>query len=364
MTKHQSKLRQYLGIRRHFIIPFLVKQIFDSYICKKNSMKRLVTITCSIILLCAANVNGQSKKETIENPSLAKEIVKMRDQDQKLRNKWVKMIRNGKDSGKKYKETTDLLLDTDENNTARMRQIVAQYGWPTKSMVGRRASNSAWLLVQHADRDPLFQVECLPLLKAAVDNDEANPRNYAYLYDRVAAAKGEKQLYATQSSSNNGLVKGTFYPIQDESNVQIRRAEMGIDQHVEEYAKSMGFEYSVPTALEADKRKMQLIEFYESNLSIAQSAEEEKDFDKAIEYYKKATSAYGIAQVEDFYNYGRLLSSTNNKDKGYAAYSLIKAVLKGYPNPDSIDNNPEFLNAKKESPRNWKMLMNTIDQLK
>lgn len=327
---------------------------------KSKALNILTIMALSLLSSCALD----AQKVAPQNPSLAKEIVKMRDIDQKLRNKWVKMIKKGQNSGKKYEETKDLLISTDEKNTSRMREIIEQYGWPTRSLVGSGASNSAWLIVQHADRDPMFQQKCLPLLKASVDNNEANPSNYAYLYDRVAAASGKKQLYATQSSSNNGLVEGTFYPIEDESKVQERRIEMGFDQHVEAYASSMGFEYTIPSAEDAIKRSNALIENYNADLSKAKSAEEQGDYETAIKYYKKATSAYGVCKADDFYNYARLVCSSNHKDTRFAAYSLMKSALQGYSNPTSWDTDPIFENCKKESPHNWKMLMNTINQLK
>jgi hypothetical protein len=42
-------------------------------------------------------------------------------------------------------------------NTQRMKEIVEQMGWPTRSKVGGHASEMAWLLVQHADHDRAFQ---------------------------------------------------------------------------------------------------------------------------------------------------------------------------------------------------------------
>ncbi|MEL6720361.1 MAG: DUF6624 domain-containing protein [Bacteroidota bacterium] len=213
---------------------------------------------CGLFLFPISIAAQNNKKEQVKYPELAKELVKMRAKDQKFRKKWAKMIQKRKNEGKKYETLTNLLIKTDSSNTERMKIIVAQYGWPTRDLVGNGASSSAWLLVQHADRDPLFQMKCLPLLKAAADNGQTNPRNYAYLYDRVQVAKGERQLYATQSTTNNGLKQGFFQTIEDESNVQKRREEMNINQHIEEYAKVLGFEYTVPTVAEAIEREKAL----------------------------------------------------------------------------------------------------------
>jgi hypothetical protein len=49
------------------------------------------------------------------------------------------------------------LQAVDAANTARMKRIVAERGWPGRSLVGDDGAQAAWLLVQHADHDPAFQ---------------------------------------------------------------------------------------------------------------------------------------------------------------------------------------------------------------
>src|SRR2546429_6865696 len=74
--------------------------------------------------------------------------------------------------------------EVDKKNTARMKAIVAKFGWPTTSIFGKEASNNAWLLVQHADLDIEFQEACLSLMKK-LPPDEVSLSNIAYLEDRV-----------------------------------------------------------------------------------------------------------------------------------------------------------------------------------
>jgi hypothetical protein len=54
----------------------------------------------------------------------------------------------------------------DRANTARLREIVAEHGWPGRRLVGKKAAHAAWLLAQHAP--PRFQEQCLPLLEDTV----------------------------------------------------------------------------------------------------------------------------------------------------------------------------------------------------
>jgi hypothetical protein len=59
-----------------------------------------------------------------------------------------------------------LVEPVDRANTARLREIVAEHGWPGHRLVGEEAAHAAWLLAQHAP--PQFQEQCLPLLEDAV----------------------------------------------------------------------------------------------------------------------------------------------------------------------------------------------------
>lgn len=287
----------------------------------------------------------------------------MRDEDQKLRNKWVAMYRKGKTESDKFKELTDQAIASDRANTARMREIVEEYGWPTYDRVGRGPSNNAWLIVQHADRNPLFQAKCLPLLKEAVDAGQANSSNYAYLYDRVRVSRGEKQLYATQSWTNNGLNKGSYYPIGDESNVQKRREEMSVDRTVVENAQSMGFEYTIPTVAEADARAEQLNVDYQNALKKAKAAMSEKAYAEAADHYIEATRAYGHVTTQDFIEATRALSLAEHAEIGEGATYLTRALARGWDGFDQVKTDPDFAYLRESSPSKWADLLIVAEQM-
>ncbi len=320
------------------------------------------TYICLFLLLFTTIVLSQEKAE-IQLPELAEELLDMKEKEQKMRVKYGKMIRTNKTETKKFKSLVEELINTDRLHTARMEEIVQQYGWPTYELVGRSASNAAWLLVQHADRNPLFQAECLPLLKEGVDNDQASAYCYAYLYDRVSVAFGRKQLYATQSSTNNGLLKGEFYPLEDESNVQIRREEMGIEDHVSDYASSMGFTYSIPSKEQAEIKALKLKERYETNLKSAQLAMNHEEHTKAVEYYYNVLDCKGHVTADDYYQTAKLLSLSNHENRKDGTFFLLRAAILGHPEVDSFLTNPLFQSLKEANPTNWVDLEHTIASL-
>ncbi|WP_375429368.1 DUF6624 domain-containing protein [uncultured Sphingomonas sp.] len=119
------------------------------------------------------------------------------------------------------------LAERDRANTRWLRDIVAEQGWPTISAVGEPASAQAWLLIQHADADPAFQLRALRLMQPLTASGEVSRRNYAYLYDRVIMKLAGKQRYATQLTCENG--RCVPLPLEDGKTMPTWRAEAGLE---------------------------------------------------------------------------------------------------------------------------------------
>ncbi|MFI0220133.1 DUF6624 domain-containing protein [Streptomyces lydicus] len=146
---------------------------------------------------------------------LADELHRRADTDQRARNLCIETGEAGD------------LARIDADNTAWIKSVIAEHGWPGAALVGDQGADEAWLLVQHADRDPEFQSQALKQLKSAVEAGDAPARHLAYLTDRVLVGAGKPQLYGTQyADDGNNLLP---QPVQDPEGLDERRAAMGLD---------------------------------------------------------------------------------------------------------------------------------------
>lgn len=177
---------------------------------------------CMLLLLSyipAQTANAQS----VSNPALRQELLQRVEQDQAIRNELIK-------KGIQHADPALLarMQVIDTANTERMKAIIRQYGWPRAGLVGRDGTDAAFLLVQHADF--AFQKEVLPLVEKAYKKDELSGQSYALLLDRVLVGEGKPQVYGTQARPLDQW-KGhepVLAPIEDEANVDKRRAEVGL----------------------------------------------------------------------------------------------------------------------------------------
>lgn len=160
-----------------------------------------------------------------QNKRLCAELLWRAHRDQRARKLWWQPHYH-----RNVQRLQQLIL-LDLSNSRRLKEIVAVYGWPGRSVVGPTGEQAAWLLAQHSDHDLPFQQHCLALLEQAIKNREAPAAHWAYLTDRVRVAEGRPQVYGTQF---HGALQPL--PIEDETRVDERRAEVGLPplaEHVE-----------------------------------------------------------------------------------------------------------------------------------
>lgn len=172
--------------------------------------------------------------------AIQKRITDMWREDQSAR---TGMIRLGTKDASGHKFWADRLsvlhvINVDMRSTAYIRSLLNDYDWIDNKRFGHKVSAHAWILIQHADDYPDLQEKVLKRMEKYLNNGGIKPANYAYLWDRVAVNKGRLQRYGTQPiwECKDGQLE--LQPMENPSEVNQRRAEMGLNS-VEEGLSQM-----------------------------------------------------------------------------------------------------------------------------
>lgn len=186
-------------------------------------MRYLLTIFALALLLGNDSLRAETDEPLVGGPSLRRELLARLEKDQQIRNE---LIKSGmEDPDKTLLEQMNVI---DAENSARIKEIIHTYGWPTPALVGRDGVQATFIFVQHGDLE--LQQEMLPLVEKAYRNGHIPGEAYALLLDRVLVGEGKPQVYGTQAKRVEEWInkEPSFQPIEDEENVNARRASVGL----------------------------------------------------------------------------------------------------------------------------------------
>ncbi|MGH9587313.1 MAG: DUF6624 domain-containing protein [Acidobacteriaceae bacterium] len=113
---------------------------------------------------------------------------------------------------------------------ARVKSIVTENGWPQRASVGDEAAADFFFLFGHADAENAWRATQLATLKRVFREDHVNPRLYAHLCDRIANVTGKPQIYGSVMGpgSTPGSAK-LYWPLIDNiAAADKRRAQIGL----------------------------------------------------------------------------------------------------------------------------------------
>ena len=204
---------------------------------------KAISLQLILFLSFSSLAYPQDTSVTQVNQSLRSELLKMQTDDQKYRDEVAKIRQTSLTADEKQKRVSALMgkqARLDKRNIKRLVQIIDKYGWPGRSLVGSEASLTAFLIIQHADLAD--QKKYFPMLKEAVRKGEAKQDYAALLEDRILMREGKRQIYGSQLHSNPVTKQLELWPIEDEENVDARRASVGLEP-LAEYVKRFGLEY-------------------------------------------------------------------------------------------------------------------------
>jgi len=179
-------------------------------------------LALAFLLICGSGFADQNKK-------VQDEILAMVEEDQMARARISDFI-NISDQDRQT------LHEIATKHNQQIKKIISNVGWPGIGLVGIEGAEGMWLLIQHQDKDIAFQKQCLVLLKEAVDKQDAQYREYAYLLDRIRKSENLPQIYGTQWEFKEG--KCFLYPVEAPEQLNQRRFEAGLNS-IEEYAEEM-----------------------------------------------------------------------------------------------------------------------------
>jgi len=184
--------------------------------------------SCFIILSFLVPGHFVFAQVPMDTLAIQQELAAIYDRDQKTRV-------NG--------DSTEYATYIDSCNLAQVEKLITNYGWMGTSTIGTKANYTLFLVIQHAEL--ATQEKYYPMMEQSVTEGESRPVDLAMLQDRILMRQGKKQLYGSQVVFNKITGDQEFYPIEDERNVNVRRAKVGMIP-LEEYATYFGIDYKLP----------------------------------------------------------------------------------------------------------------------
>lgn len=203
------------------------------HICsvKNRIMKKIILLLFFSALMMNCSKQQEVKKIAF-NQELANQLKEMASIDQVAA--YIPVGKYKEWPLEKWKAFKDSIFET---NKIKLKKIYATYGYPGFDLVGEKGEQNFWVMAQHCDDDPEFQLEVLKALKKQVQQKNADARNFGLLTDRVYLNTGRKQVYGTQVSYRDN---GQAYArdLKNSAKVDDWREEVGLEP-LEEYLNMM-----------------------------------------------------------------------------------------------------------------------------
>ncbi|MCO4303770.1 DUF6624 domain-containing protein [Riemerella anatipestifer] len=144
----------------------------------------------------------------------------------------------------------NLTTKNDSLNLIKVEKIIKKYGYPGKKLVGEKLNTAAWYVIQHS-KLPVIE-KYYPLMIKASENGDLGKQHIAMMKDRMLMYQGKEQIYGTQGAGRLFINPETkkeewvnfIWPIKNPEKVNELRKSMNIKTSIEDYAKSMGIDYS------------------------------------------------------------------------------------------------------------------------
>jgi len=208
--------------------------LFPYYFTDETTLKTIVRSNPGVLRLQEGTIVQKLHYNDLDDLEL-----KPLSDEERYINPLKEQLDNILDLDQKYRASFDpstwpIQMEIDQSNLQFIDSVIQQYGYPGKSLVGNKAGQAAWYVIQHSDRIDDF----LPQIELAALTGELPYRLYAMMLDRSLMNQGKPQIYGTQGLT---LADGSnvFWPIEDPDNVNDRRDKAGFGTSIEEYAADL-----------------------------------------------------------------------------------------------------------------------------
>ena len=172
----------------------------------------------------------------IDKP-LRAELLSIFDEDQSIRREFLAARDQYGQDSPKVDSLTNIMIEKDSLNLIAIKHILDTRGWVGPELVGGQANQAIFLVIQHADL--ATQQKYLPMMREAVQFNNASRSSLALLEDRIALGEGKKQIYGSQIGFDKTTGLSYVLPLIDPLSVDERRAGMDLGP-LAEYAKRFG----------------------------------------------------------------------------------------------------------------------------
>jgi len=183
-----------------------------------------------------------AERETHYDQELKTQLEQINDEDQNLRNQLTVIEKKSGYESKEVNALWDQIEEKDAIHFKAVEAILAKHGWLGPKQVGSKASQTLFLVIQHADAEA--RRKYVPMMREAVKEKKARASSLALMEDRIAVEAGEKQIYGSQLSIVDG--KTALRPTEDPDHLDERRAALGMST-IAEYLANRKLEWDVDT---------------------------------------------------------------------------------------------------------------------
>jgi hypothetical protein len=185
--------------------------------------------------------NNIGSEEAKLNKTLLRLMDSVYHDDQAYRFQQISIDREFGPNSEKSIQNKHLIFVKDSVNERIVSNLLDQYGWLGQETVGINGNATLALVLQHSSLHT--QKKYLPLMREAVKNKKSDANDLALLEDLTALKDGQKQIYGTYLIAS-GNKKYYIAPIEDPSNVDLHRAEIGLSS-LDEYLRNWGMRWNL-----------------------------------------------------------------------------------------------------------------------